>query len=105
MALRITQTDFSQKVLEAKLLVLVDFYSDSCVACKKLAPVLGGAEDDFEDQILVYKVNTNFDAELASEYGIMSNPTVLIFKEGKEVDRKVGFINPKDLNEWIEKYI
>ena len=63
MAVRVSKTDFEEKVLKEKLPVLVDFYSDSCVACKKLAPVLGNAEDDYEDKIKVYKVNTNFDVE------------------------------------------
>ena len=70
MAVRVSKTDFEEKVLKEKLPVLVDFYSDSCVACKKLAPVLGNAEDDYEDKIKVYKVNTNFDVELA-EHGII----------------------------------
>ena len=56
MAVRVSKTDFEEKVLKEKLPVLVDFYSDSCVACKKLAPVLGNAEDDYEDKIKVYKV-------------------------------------------------
>ena len=51
MAVRVSKTDFEEKVLKEKLPVLVDFYSDSCVACKKLAPVLGNAEDDYEDKI------------------------------------------------------
>lgn len=102
MAQRISQADFKEKVLEAELPVVVDFYSDSCVACKKLAPVLGGAEDDYEDRLLIFKVNTGFDAQLASEYEIMSNPTLVFFKNGKETDRKVGFLNPKELSAWID---
>lgn len=49
MAARISKADFDEKVLKSKLPVIVDFYSDSCVACKKLAPVLGDIEDDYED--------------------------------------------------------
>ena len=53
MAARVSKADFEEKVLKEALPVLVDFYSDSCVACKKLAPVLGNAEDDYEDKIKV----------------------------------------------------
>ena len=67
MAARISKADFDEKVLKSKLPVIVDFYSDSCVACKKLAPVLGDIEDDYEDKLHVYKVNTNFDGELADD--------------------------------------
>ena len=51
MAVRVSKTDFEEQVLQEKLTVLVDFYSDSCVACKKLAPVLCHADDDYEDKI------------------------------------------------------
>ena len=80
MAARISKDDFEEKVLKSDLPVIVDFYSDSCVACKKLAPVLGGVEDDYEGRINVYKVNTNFDAELAEKYEVTANPTLLFVK-------------------------
>ena len=80
MAARISKADFDEKVLKSKLPVIVDFYSDSCVACKKLAPVLGDIEDDYEDKLHVYKVNTNFDGELADEYEVTANPTLLFVK-------------------------
>lgn len=87
MAVRVSKTDFEEKVLKEKLPVLVDFYSDSCVACKKLAPVLGNAEDDYEDKIKVYKVNTNFDVELAEQYEVQANPTLVFLKTDR---RKTG---------------
>ena len=83
MAVRVTKDDFNEKVLLNKLPVVVDFYSDSCVACKKLAPVLGGLEDDYEGKLEVVKVNTNYDMELAEEYNVTANPTVLLINNGK----------------------
>ena len=105
MAVRVSKEDFEEKVLKEALPVLVDFYSDSCVACKKLAMVLGNAEDDYEDKIKVYKVNTNFDVELAEQYKVQSNPTLLLFKDGQVKDRKVGALKQADLNSWIEEQI
>ena len=70
MAVRINKDDFEEKVLKSDLPVIVDFYSDSCIACKKLAPALGDVEDDYEGKLYVYKVNTNFDKELAKEYHV-----------------------------------
>ena len=102
MAARISKDDFEEKVLKSPIPVIVDFYSDSCVACKKLAPVLGGIEDDYEDRIQVYKVNTNFEQELAQQYGIMSNPTLILFKDGEAVDRKVGAQTADVLKAWVE---
>lgn len=105
MAARVSKEDFTAKVLEENLPVLVDFYSDSCVACKKLAPVLGNAEDEYEDKIKVYKVNTNFDTELAEQYEVMANPTLIFFKSGEAKDRKTGAMSQKDLNSWIEEQL
>ena len=102
MAVRVSKTDFEEKVLKEKLPVLVDFYSDSCVACKKLAPVLGNAEDDYEDKIKVYKVNTNFDVELAEQYEVQANPTLILFENGQAKDRKTGALKQAELNSWIE---
>lgn len=103
MAERISKCDFDKKVLQSKLPVIVDFYSDSCVACKKLAPVLGGVEDDYEGKLSVYKVNTGYESELVEEYEITANPTLIIFKDGKAVDRKVGAQSPVALEEWINE--
>ena len=105
MAARISKADFDEKVLNSELPVIVDFYSDSCVACKKLAPVLGDIEDDYEDKLHVYKVNTNFDAELAEQYEVTANPT-LLFVKGKEVlDRKAGALKPADLKAWVDSLL
>lgn len=105
MAARISKDDFEEKVLKSSLPVIVDFYSDSCVACKKLAPVLGGIEDDYEERLNVYKINTNFDADLAAEYEVTANPTLLFVKDGKVLDRKVGAQKPADLNAWVESLL
>ena len=91
MAVRVSKTDFEEKVLKEKLPVLVDFYSDSCVA-----------EDDYEDKIKVYKVNTNFDVELAEQYEVQANPTLILFKDGQAKDRKTGALKQAELNSWIE---
>ena len=103
MAARVTANEFEEKVLKESKPVVVDFYSDSCIACKKLSPVLGDLEDNYEDKVLVYKLNTGFDGELAADYGVMSNPTLILFKDGEVVDKKVGAANYDDLAAWVEK--
>ena len=105
MAARVIKEKKKIKVLKEALPVLVDFYSDSCVACKKLAPVLGNAEDDYEDKIKVYKVNTNFDAELAEQYEVQANPTLIFFQNGQAKDRKTGALKQAELNSWIEEQL
>ena len=90
MAKRVSEADFQAEVLDGALPVLVEFYSDSCIPCKQLSPILGGLEDDYEDQIKIVKVNVNFDADLAAKYEVAASPTILIFKNGEEVRRVRG---------------
>ncbi len=92
MAKRVSEADFQAEVLDGALPVLVEFYSDSCIPCKQLSPILGGLEDDYEDQIKIVKVNVNFDADLAAKYEVAASPTILIFKNGEEVRRVRGLV-------------
>ena len=103
MAKRVNAEEFEAEVLKASLPVVVEFYSDSCIPCKQLSPVLGGIEDDYEDKLIVVKVNVNFDAELAQKYEVAASPTLLFFKEGKEVNRIRGLVKRKELEEAVEE--
>lgn len=105
MAARITAGDFDQKVFSSSLPVLVDFYSDSCIACKKLSPVLGDIEDDYEDKLTVFKLNTSFDGAVAEKYKVLSNPTLILFKDNAEVGRQVGAKTYDDLCDWIDELL
>jgi thioredoxin 1 len=105
MAARISKADYAEKVFNSKIPVLVDFYSDSCVACKKLAPALGELEEIYENRLTIYKVNTNFDAELAEANDVTANPTLILYRDGEELDRKVGALRPAELTAWIEEFL
>ena len=97
MAKRVSEADFQAEVLDGASPVLVEFYSDSCIPCKQLSPILGGLEDDYEDQIKIVKVNVNFDADLAAKYEVAASPTILIFKNGEEVRRVRGLVKRPEL--------
>ena len=71
-------------------IVFVDFWATWCGPCKMLSPVIDGLADRYEGKVLVGKVNTDEQPELAIRFGIMSIPTVIFLKDGKEIDRKVG---------------
>jgi thioredoxin 1 len=105
MAERIDKESFDEKVIGEKLPVLVEFYSDSCIPCKQMSPILGGIEDDYEGRLLIYKVNANYDAELAGKYDVMSSPTILFFKNGKEIERARGLIKRPELEEIINRIL
>lgn len=100
MAERLNKENFDAAIKTSPL-ALVDFYSDSCVPCKKLNPVLGDLEDETEGSLKVFKVNTNFDFEIAEKYSVMSTPTLILFKNGEEADRKNGVQTLDTLKAWI----
>lgn len=101
MAERIGKKEFEEKVLKSGLPVLVDFYSDSCIACKKLAPALSQAEELLGERFSFYKINTDYEAELVEKYGILSRPTLIVFINGQERERKTGARKLAELIEWL----
>ena len=105
MAARVSKDNFEAEVLQASIPVLVEFYSDSCISCKQMSPILGDIEDHYEDRLKVVKVNANFDGELAEQYSVMVSPTILFFKDGKEAERVRGLIRKPELEEIVKKYI
>ena len=84
MAARVSKDNFEAEVLQAEIPVLVEFYSDSCIPCKQMSPILGDIEDDYENQLKVVKVNGNFDAELAEQYSVMVSPTILFSRAARK---------------------
>lgn len=104
MAERIGKEEFEEKVLKSNRTVLVDFYSDSCIACKKLVPVLNQVQEQLEGSFHFYKVNTNYEEKLTEKYDILSRPTLIIFKNGQEVDRKTGVWKPQELIDWLRSF-
>ncbi|MDF2610219.1 MAG: Thioredoxin protein [Lachnospiraceae bacterium] len=101
MAVRVNESNFDNEVLKAKKLVLVDFYSDSCVPCKQISPILGDLEEEYSDKIKVVKVNVNFDESLAKNYEVMVSPTILFIKNGEEKSRIRGLKKKAELEEII----
>lgn len=105
MAARVNTETFETEVLKSEKPVLVEFYSDSCIPCKQMSPVLGNIEDSYEEQLKVVKVNVNFDDELAARYSVMASPTILLFKDGAEVKRARGLMKEPDLETLIKQVL
>ncbi|MBP0964442.1 MAG: thioredoxin [Oscillospiraceae bacterium] len=104
MAARVSADNFEAEVLNADGIVLADFYSDSCVPCKRLSPVIAEIEEQFGDKAKFVKININFDAELAEKYEVQSVPTVVFFKNGEEISRLNGAVKKADIISEIEKF-
>ena len=102
MALRINQDNFEEKVLKSDKPVLLDFYSDTCIPCKRLAGPLGDVEDEYEGKIYVYKINVNYDEKLAEQYQVMSAPTLIFLKDGEEKSRLTGAVGKEEIVKLFE---
>lgn len=102
MAQRIKKEEFEEKVLKSSIPVLVDFYSDSCIPCKMISPILGDLEDEKEGSLAVYKLNVNFDGEVAEQYAVKGAPTLIFFENGEIRDRKTGAMKKDQLFEWVD---
>lgn len=80
-------------------LVLIDFYADWCGPCKMIAPVL----ERIQDQVQIIKINIDNHESLASKYGVMSIPTLIFTKDGKEVRRLIGYTDEDELKTVIDE--
>lgn len=89
--LNVGQDDFDRTVLGAGVPVLVDFYADWCAPCKMVAPLMDELAHGHVGQVLVVKVDTDAAPQVAERYEIRSIPTVILFQEGEETERSLGF--------------
>lgn len=99
-ALELTAENFEQEVLKSDKPVLVDFWASWCGPCKMLSPVIEEIADE-HSEIKVGKVNVDEQPELAQKYGVMSIPTVLLIKDGEEVNKSVGAVPKQQLLDLI----
>jgi thioredoxin 2 len=98
---KVREEDFDTSVLKASAPVLVDFYADWCGPCKMLAPMMDEIAGKNVGRLVVAKVDTDRAQKVAMEYGIRGVPTVILFKDGQEVERSVG-IEPERLRAMVE---
>lgn len=101
----IGDSDFEEKVLKAGKPVLVDFWAAWCGPCKMAEPVLEELADEYKGKIAIVKVNVDENSASTQKYGIMSIPTTVLFKEGKEIGRQIGFAGKRAFEELMKKGI
>lgn len=92
MALTITKENFDEVVLKSELPVLVDFWATWCGPCKMLTPIIEELATELEGKAVVGKINVDEQGELAMKFGVMSIPTLMVFKNGELVKKSVGFM-------------
>ncbi len=100
-ALTITKENFEQEVLKSDVPVLVDFWASWCGPCKMLLPIVGQVAEEATD-FKVGKINVDEQMELASQFGVSTIPTLVVFKNGQEVKRSVGLIPKEQILELVK---
>lgn len=99
----VTDQNFAEETAEG--LVLVDFWAPWCGPCKMIAPVLEEVDQELGGKVKIAKIDVDENQETAGKYGVMSIPTLLVFKDGEVVDQVVGFQPKEQLIELLNKHM
>ncbi|MFA7407739.1 MAG: thioredoxin [Anaerolineaceae bacterium] len=103
--INVTDAAFEKAVLQSSLPVIVDFWAPWCGPCKMVAPILDKIAQEYAGKVLVAKVNTDSDSEMAMQYGIQGIPTMLFVFGGKVINRQVGALPEPMLREVIDQFL
>ena len=101
----VSDSSFEKEVLGAGKPVLVDFWAEWCAPCRMLAPTVAAVAEHYGETANVVKLNVDDNPSTAQRYGIKGIPTLILFREGKEVERVVGATSKESIMRMIEKYI
>jgi thioredoxin 1 len=105
MVKELTDNDFHQEVEKSDIPYLVDFWAIWCAPCAMVSPVLEEISKDYDGKIRVGKVNVDNEIKTANEFGIQNIPTLVIFQNGKEIERMIGAIPKDHIIQKIQKYV
>lgn len=101
MAQEVTSSDFSEILNNSDSVILADFYSDTCMPCRRMAPVLSELEGESKGKFTAVKINVASDGELADRYNVEAVPTFILFRNGEEKARIVGAVPKSELSSMI----
>ena len=102
MAMEITMDNFEQEVLNSDIPVMIDFWATWCLPCKMLAPTIEELAEEANGAYKVGKIDVDKSPSLAAQFGVMSIPTVIVFKNGKAVDKTVGVVPKSQLEAMLK---
>ena len=98
----VTDESFEAVVLKSRLPAMVDFWAPWCGPCRMIAPIVEDLAQEYDGRAIIAKINTDENLRVAGDLGIMGIPTLILFKDGEEVDRVVGFASRKVLEQKLE---
>jgi len=101
--INVTDSDFETQILKNNLPVLVDFWAPWCGPCKMAEPVLVELAETYKDKVTIAKLNVDANPQMSGKFGVMSIPTTILFKGGREIGRQTGFSGKENFEELIER--
>ena len=101
----VNNSNFEEKVLKAERPILVDFWAEWCGPCKMAEPVLDELSEEHKGKVDIVKIDVDKNQETTMKYQVMSIPTTILFKEGKEIGKQIGFAGKTAYEELIKKAI
>ena len=103
--LHITDTSFDQEVLKSGVPVLVDFWAPWCGPCKMIGPIVEDLGDEYKDRLKIGKINVDDNPQVATQLGIRSIPTLILFKDGQPVEMIIGAVPKAYISEKIDPHL
>jgi thioredoxin 1 len=101
----VTSDNFEEEVLKSDVPVIVDFWAEWCVPCKMIHPILEEISEAYVGKLKVVQVNVDEEGDLASDYNVISIPTLLLFKDGKVVNQQVGAGSRQSIEKLFAEYV
>ena len=105
MEIQVNDDNFKKEVLESEELVLVDFWAPWCMPCRMLAPTIEEIGEEMDGKVKVCKMNVDENVQYPQDYGIMSIPTVMLFKDGQVVETMIGLQPKEEIVKTIQEHL